>query len=112
MHEAQERLKKSIPPSVIIEPVEERESVIVLIISPVLKLIFESQTIKGQQETAKPWKKSQGYAAGQTSVGRGDFDQAIRSMREGKRRARPVRPLSKIFLDGSNAARPISRLVD
>jgi diaphanous 1 len=55
---------------------------------------------------------SQGYAAGKRSVGRGDLDQAIRSMREGKRRSRP-RPLSKIFLDGANAGgRPQSRLFD
>lgn len=55
---------------------------------------------------------SQGYAASKRSVGRGDLDQAIRSMREGKRRNRP-RPLSKIFLDGANAGgRPQSRLFD
>lgn len=60
--------------------------------------------------TLKP--PSQGYAAGKRSVGRGDLDQAIRSMREGKRRNRP-RPLSKIFLDGANAGgRPQSRLFD
>jgi len=38
---------------------------------------------------------------GHHSVGRGDFDEAIRSLRDGQRRARPNRPLSKIFLDGS-----------
>lgn len=54
---------------------------------------------------------SQGYAAGK-SVGRGDLDQAIRSMREGKRRARPARPLSKIFLDGAPPGRPTSRMFD
>lgn len=54
---------------------------------------------------------SQGYAAGK-SVGRGDLDQAIRSMREGKRRARPARPLSKIFLDGAPPGRPQSRMFD
>ncbi|KAJ3859957.1 hypothetical protein EV359DRAFT_75418 [Lentinula novae-zelandiae] len=49
------------------------------------------------------------------SIGRGDLDQAIRSMRDGKRRARPTaaRPLSKIFLDGAPAGgRPLSRLFD
>jgi diaphanous 1 len=49
-------------------------------------------------------KRSTGYAAGH-SVGRGDLDQAIRSMRDGRRRARPDRetrrPLSKMFIDGS-----------
>lgn len=41
--------------------------------------------------------------SGGRSVGKGDLDQAIRSMRDGKRRARPERrPVSKIFLDGSS----------
>jgi diaphanous 1 len=71
-----------------------------------------SQTIKAGKETATP-KGSQGYAAGNLSVGRGDLDHAIRSMREGKRRNRPARPLSKIFLDGtSGGGRPQSRYFD
>lgn len=38
---------------------------------------------------------------GRLSVGRGDLDQAIRSLRDGQRRAdRSARPLSKMFLDG------------
>jgi hypothetical protein len=47
-------------------------------------------------------------------LGRGDLDQAIRSMREGKRRARQTfRPLSKIFLDGAPpGGRPTSRMYD
>lgn len=46
----------------------------------------------------------QDYATSR-SVARGDLDQAIRSMRDGKRRARPDRrPLSKIFMDGSSPA--------
>ncbi|CAE6539850.1 unnamed protein product [Rhizoctonia solani] len=43
------------------------------------------------------------------SAGRGDLDQAIRSLRTG-RRARQDRPLSKIFLDGGSNRR--SRLFD
>ncbi|CAE6362187.1 unnamed protein product, partial [Rhizoctonia solani] len=43
------------------------------------------------------------------SAGRGDLDQAIRSLRNG-RRARQDRPLSKIFLDGGSNRR--SRLFD
>lgn len=42
------------------------------------------------------------------SVGRGDLDQAIRSMRSGKRRERNVvssRPLSRIFVDGARTSR-------
>ncbi|KAJ7935783.1 hypothetical protein B0H13DRAFT_1947215 [Mycena leptocephala] len=41
--------------------------------------------------------------------GRGELDHAIQSMREEKRRARPPRPSSKIFLDGG---RPQSRVYD
>lgn len=40
------------------------------------------------------------------SVGRGDLDQAIRSMRKGQRRTRTLnRPLSKIFVDGARTSR-------
>ncbi|KAG6861568.1 hypothetical protein C0995_014864 [Termitomyces sp. Mi166 len=64
-----------------------------------------------------PLAASTGYAAGlyASSIGRGDLDQAIRSMREGKRRVRPTRPLSKIFLDGAGpggSGRPQSRIYD
>ncbi|CCO31883.1 Formin-like protein 6 AltName: Full=OsFH6 [Rhizoctonia solani AG-1 IB] len=44
------------------------------------------------------------------SAGRGDLDQAIRSLRNGRRRARQDRPLSKIFLDGGSNRR--SRLFE
>lgn len=44
------------------------------------------------------------------SAGRGDLDQAIRSLRTGRRQPRQERPLSKIFLDGGNNRR--SRLFD
>ena len=66
------------------------------------------QTIKGidaavQNDTLRP---SYSRATGR-SVGRGELDQAIRSMRSGKRRERlpPSRPLSKIFVDGARASR-------
>ncbi|KAI0034599.1 hypothetical protein K488DRAFT_83894, partial [Vararia minispora EC-137] len=56
---------------------------------------------------------SQGHAASGHSIGRGQLDQTIRSMRDGRRRARPEReerrPLSKMFLDGG---RPVSRAFD
>jgi diaphanous 1 len=56
-----------------------------------------------QQQLLVPDASSQGYATGRRSVGRGDLDQAIRSMRDGRRRARAVnRPLSKMFLDGGS----------
>lgn len=72
---------------------------------PVLSSVNRLQTIKGSREDIShipipPIPASQGRAAGRLTVGRGDLDQAIRSMRDGKRRARPARPLSKIFLDG------------
>lgn len=52
-------------------------------------------TVEGQPD-------SQGPVGGKL-LGRGDMDQAIRSIREGKmRRVRPTRPISKIFVDGSN----------
>ena len=42
---------------------------------------------------------SQGRVTG--TIGHGALDLTIRSMRDGKRRARPERrPLSKMFLDG------------
>ena len=66
------------------------------------------QTVKGKQgkseNTLKPPPDSQGRAAGR-SFGRGDLDHAIRSMRDGKRRERPHRPLSKIFVDGVRSSR-------
>ena len=44
---------------------------------------------------------SQGRAAGTMTIEHGALDQTIRSMRDGKRRARPGRrPLSKMFIDG------------
>lgn len=45
---------------------------------------------------------SQDRVSGRSTVGRGDLDQAIRSIRDGQRRARPSRPLSRMFLDGAN----------
>lgn len=46
-------------------------------------------------------------SVGRKSVGRGQLDQTIRSMRDGRRRARPDRdgrrPLSKMFFDGAPA---------
>jgi hypothetical protein len=107
------------------EPVEDKESTpeaVSLTMRPTLRAyihhLSQTQTLKAvphpsPQSLMPPPIGSQGYAAGKRSVGRGDFDQAIRSMREGKRRARPTRPLSKIFLDGaSGGGRPQSRMYD
>lgn len=71
------------------------------------RLTSHLQTIKNVDKsgnTLRPPPSSQGRAGG-LSVGRGDLDQAIRSMRTGKRRARPQRPVSRIFLDGGRNSR-------
>ncbi|KAJ3826405.1 hypothetical protein F5880DRAFT_95012 [Lentinula raphanica] len=83
-------------------------------------------TVTQEKEISEPTIKVQSQVALLTpgsqssmgkSIGRGDLDQAIRSMREGKRRPRPAaapRPLSKIFLDGAppGGGRPVSRAFD
>jgi len=55
-----------------------------------------------------------GSTSGRLTIGRGDLDEAIRSIRVGQRpRARQqARPLSKMFLDGSSPGRPTSTLHD
>jgi len=99
VHDAQLKLQKSMPTLTIEKAPEEPDE----------------KTIKAPEDThfaGVASKGSQGPAAGNRSVGRGDFDQAIRSMREGKRRARPQRPLSKMFLDGSSGQQRQSRIYD
>lgn len=62
------------------------------------------QTIKeSSQSLPPPLMNSRGRAGGHQTIHRGDLDQVIRSMKDGKRRARPNRPLSKIFLDGGKS---------
>lgn len=57
-----------------------------------------------------PPAESLSRAGGGRTIGRGDLDQAIRSIHDGRqRRTRTARPLSKIFLDGG---RPASRVFD
>lgn len=67
------------------------------------------QTVKGPQG-GQASAGAQG-SHGRLSVGRGDLDEAIRSMRDGKRRVRTQRPLSKIFFDGSSHGRRQSRAI-
>ena len=65
------------------------------------------QTVKRKEgDTLRPPPSSQSRATGR-SFGRGDLDQAIRSMRTGRRRDRnpASRPLSKIFVDGTRSSR-------
>jgi diaphanous 1 len=66
-------------------------------------------------DSLAPPPSSQGRAAGAHSIGRGQLDQTIRSMRDGRRRARPerdTRPLSKMFLDGAHGGPRSSRAFD
>jgi len=55
-----------------------------------------------------PTARSHGRAGGNT-IQRGDFDQAIRGIRDGtqRRRRENHRPLSRIFVDGSRQSRAI-----
>jgi len=71
---------------VVEEPPEE-------VVDPTIKKIPESNPVTP--------KGSQGYAAGNRSMGRGSYDQAIRTMGAGKRRDRSARPLSRFFLVGA-----------
>jgi diaphanous 1 len=65
-------------------------------------------------QSLQPSTASQGRTIGRSTIGRGDLDQAIRSIRDGQRRARPSRPLSRMFLDGANdqTDRRASRVYD
>jgi diaphanous 1 len=103
----------SLAPPIIQEPAKEKPSEPVSLLLALLNIgpLNTLQTIKRTRNAddegnatlkVPPSIPSTGYAAGH-SVGRGDLDQAIRSMRDGRRRARPDRrPLSKMFVDGSN----------
>ena len=73
----------------------------------ITKLTILVQTVKRKEgDTLRPPPSSQSRASGR-SFGRGDLDQAIRSMRTGRRRDRnpASRPLSKIFVDGTRSSR-------
>lgn len=103
VHDAEVSQKRTQTPIVsVTEPEGEQE--------PAVKAAQRAQGSAGPSSYTP--KGSQGYTHGRLSVGRGDLDQAIRSMREGKRRARPQRPLSKIFFDGSSNGRRQSRAYD
>lgn len=86
-------------------PVEEKSESVCCFGIAVQPLAHTSQTVKSTPGPVIDTLKvptSYDRASGR-SVGKGDLDQAIRSMRDGKRRERPERrPLSKIFLDGTS----------
>ncbi|KAJ3474280.1 hypothetical protein NLI96_g12545 [Meripilus lineatus] len=99
VHDAEAKLIPTTP-KVVVEETPDAESS-----GSTLKATSDSL---GQKHTLKPPPDSQGRAGGRT-LGRGGFDEAIRSMRDGKRRARPGRPLSKIFVDGARDSRLYDR---
>lgn len=109
--EAEEKLQKTLapapapPPTVQVDTIaEEDESTTP---EPTIKGLLKDPS----GDTLSPMN-SQGYATGRRSIGRGDLDQAMRSLREGKKRVRTQRPLSKIFIDGSGGGNRQSRIFD
>ena len=85
-----------------VHAVEEKQATSshkVTINEPVSPASVSSQDLSRPPQILMP-PSSQGRAGGKLSVGRGDLDQAIRSMRDGTRRPRPNRPVNKIFVDG------------
>jgi len=87
VHDVEEKARANKLPT--ITTIEAAESTT----APTLKVANDAQML------APP--SSQGRAAGTITIEHGALDQTIRSMRDGKRRARPGRrPLSKMFIDG------------
>jgi diaphanous 1 len=91
VHDTQEKVKA--PNVLIVTPSETEQP----------KLEQTRKVSHDAQMLALP--SSQGRATGtMKTIGHGALDLTIRSMRDGKRRARPERrPLSKMFLDGGRA---------
>ncbi|KAG8832027.1 hypothetical protein FRC18_005585 [Serendipita sp. 400] len=100
VHAAEAKKKPISAPKVTIETDEQQQNTIKM-----------SHSQSSDHYLSPP--SSQGRAAGTITIGRGDVDQAIRSIREGQRRRRHDRPLSKMFLDGaSSSGNRISRIYD
>lgn len=115
IHDAEDRTQASTPLSSVKVPGEAASKTVSYFVTTVVMHLTIPHTFKGNQETVAqslipPVVNSQGRVGGRRTVNRGDFDEAIRSIRDGKRRVRPNRPLSKIFLDGGG--RPQSRIFD
>jgi hypothetical protein len=90
VHDREEKIQANKLPSITTVGVEDPTT------EPTLKAPTDTQML------APP--SSEGRAAGTKAIERGALDQTIRSMRDGKRRARPGRrPLSKMFIDGGRA---------
>jgi len=105
--DAQPKIQVDVAPST---PVEEEAPENAISITATSNTSLFPPSAHGMSLLPPPTANSQNHATGRQSIGRGDLDQAIRSIRDGgQRRARPVRPLSKIFLDGG---RPASRVFD
>ena len=110
--EVHDAMPKVTPPTPNITIEEEPESPSEEGVSFVVERIYECrlttiQTVKGKEADARRLPPTSYSRASGRSVGRGDLDQAIRSMRTGRRRDRNVtaRPLSKIFVDGARSSR-------
>ena len=100
VHDAETKIMAS-SPSIVVNQQELEEPVRLYSPIPPFPMPYTfPQTIKGSKEQTDYFPASQGRTGGLHSVGRGEVDQAIRSMRDGKRRARPHRPVNKIFFDG------------
>ncbi len=110
--EVHDAMPKVIPPTpnITIEeepasPSEEEVSIPVGRVSGYRLIVIQTVKVK-KGHALRPPPTSYSRASGR-SFGRGDLDQAIRSMRTGRRRDRNVttRPLSKIFVDGTRSSR-------
>lgn len=109
IHDVQATSTPKNPALAVISPPTPTETVRIPKIFSQTVCLSHFQTIKSKRkqtetdQTLKPPSDPYDRPGGR-SAGRGDLDQAIRSMRTGKRRERPTRPLSKIFVDGGTRA--------
>lgn len=111
--EVHDKEAKSVPKTPTLTITEEiatsAETVRVLIL-PLNSCSHPDQTVKGknkapEESTLKPPSGDPYARRGGGSTGRGDLDQAIRSMRKGTRKDRPRPPANRVFLDGARNSR-------
>ena len=115
VHDAMPKVELSSPKIAIEEPASPtaEEGVRSHSASAPCKKLIAPQTIKGKDgDTLRPPPSSQSRATGR-SIGRGDLDQAIRSMRSGRRRERnpASRPLGYLYRHRDSALNWSSVLV-